>query len=247
MEMFVTFGIISLLMGYAWKIYFGSRETMRNTVSQSQMQSEARWFFDQLARDTAAVYRFIEVDPEGKKFSFYSYQTSRRTLEDMFYNASGNAIAQADQLIDVLKVEYRLEANGVVKRQQTPGMLYFQRVPMTFTVGPAAQYAGTSNEAVTKDVLRSIASFEVAGYQQDFKQNPAVDEDPVITKRINGKSTTDAPKISFIVLRVHNKIDEHADRRDEELDLVCKFYSRVRLADAAYPNYFCSTDENGRF
>ncbi|MBF0499536.1 MAG: prepilin-type N-terminal cleavage/methylation domain-containing protein [Candidatus Riflebacteria bacterium] len=245
-EMIVTAAILTMLLGYAWKIYFGSRETMRNTLSQSQMQSEARWFFDQLARDVSAAYRFIEVDPDLKKFSFYSFQTSRRTLEDMFYTASGNAIAPIDQIIDVLKIEYRFE-NGVVKRQQTPGLLYFQRSPMTFSLAPEKQWKGTSNEPGTKDVLHSIAAFDVIGYQQDYKQNPAANDDPVITKRMDGKNPVEAAKISFIVLRVHNKIDERADRRDEELDLVCKFYSRVRLADAAYSGYFCSTDENGRF
>ena len=245
-ELFVTMAIVSLLMGYAWKIYFSGRETMRNTVSQSQMQAETRWFFDQLARDIAAAYRFIEVDPAGKKFSFYCFQTSRRVLEDMLYDTAGKAIAPQDQVIDVLKIEYRLEANGQVKRQQTPGMLNFLRPQMTFTVGPAAQYSGTSNEPGTKTVLHNIADFQFAGYEQEFKANARPDEDPVVIRKIEGTDPTKAGKTSFITLRVHNKIDEKQGR-DEELDLVCKFYSRVRLADAAYPGYFSTTDENGDY
>lgn len=245
-ELFVTMAIVTLLMGYAWKIYFSGRDTMRNTVSQSQMQSETRWFFDQLARDVAAAYRFIEVNPTLKKFSFYCFQTSRRTLEDMLYNSGGQAIAPQDQVIDVLKIEYRLEANGQVKRQQTPGILNFLRNPMVFAEGPAAQYSGTSNEPGTKTVLHNIADFEFTGYEQDFKASARPDEDPVIIRKIDGTDAAQAGKTSFIALRVHNKIDERQGR-DEELDLVCKFYSRVRLADAAYPGYFSTTDENGDY
>jgi hypothetical protein len=50
------------------------------------------------------------------------------------------------------------------------------------------------------------------------------------------------------VLRIHTKIDEGSEkRRDEELDIVTKFYSSVKLAEVANPGHFSSTDSDGRF
>jgi len=48
-------------------------------------------------------------------------------------------------------------------------------------------------------------------------------------------------------LRIHTKIDESAGKRDEELDIVTKFYSSYRLAEVANPGSFSTTDSDGKF
>ncbi|MBF0409241.1 MAG: hypothetical protein HQM10_18015 [Candidatus Riflebacteria bacterium] len=247
MEMVVTVAIVTFLMGYAWKIYFGGRETVRHLGAQSQMQSETRWFFDRLARDIAGAYKFVEIDTGQKKFSFYSYQTSRRTLEDMYYKADGKAIKPIDWVMDVNLIEYSLVAGGKVKRKQIPGFLAFIKRPMLFTKGPAAQYTGTPNVESEGTSLSDIVDFEVVGYEQIITKKANTDEVTVSARKVDGVNPADAAKACFIVLRIHNKIDEQGDRRDEELDLVCKFFSRVRCAEAAHPGTFCSTDEDNLY
>ncbi len=246
-EMMVTVVIITFLMGYAWKIYFSGRETMRYNVSMSQMQAEARWFFDQISRDVAACYRFYAVNPDEKKLGMYCFQYTRTPLDYVFYSdsAGGAAIPVGDQQIDVLKVEYTFTPDGKVKRTQTPGKLKFQSANPTFTQGPAAQYTGTENEAREKVLLENIADFVYRPYTQEFKPNPTAGESAVKVTPVTG---TSASSTVFIALRIHSKIDEkHSERRDEELDIVAKLYSRVKLADAMYPGIFCSTDADGRF
>lgn len=244
MEMVVTVVLVSFLMGYAWKIYFGGRETMRHTVSQSQMQTETRVFFDHLNLDISSAYRFIEVNPDDGKISFYRFQTSRNTLEAMLYDPNtGKTLPVTTYGIDVLKVEYSKQADGTVKRSQTPGILKIHK-NMEFSEGSPSQYENTPNAPFEKTVLHNIADFDVKGYEQTFIASNDPNVNPVSIKEIDGKDPKKAPKITFIVLRIHNKIDEVKSRRDEELDLVGKFFSRVRLADAAYPGYFCSTDED---
>jgi len=250
MEMMVTVVIVTFLMGYAWKIYFGGRETMRYNVSMSQMQSEARWFFDQISRDVAACYRFYAVNPAEKKLGMYCFQYTRTPLDYILYDdsAGGAAIPPARQQIDVLKVEYVWSADGKVKRTQTPGKLRFQEASPTFTEGPASQYSGTENEAKEKVVLENIADFLFKPYAQEFAPNAASGEDYVKIVPVDTANAANASATAFITLRVHSRIDErHADRRDEELDIVAKLYSRVKLAEGMNPGTFCSTDADGRF
>jgi len=249
MEMIITTVILTLLMGYAWKIYFGGRETMRNTISQSQMQTETRIFLDHLAAEIASAYRFIKVDTENKKFSFYCYHYGRITLEDMYYN-SGSSTAIDKRYILVLKIEYTWNADGTIKKSQIPGHLFFldktkRNTDAEFTEAPATE-VDSSIAKYEKVVLHNIMDFQVAAYKQEFHPNPKDGEDYITIKRIkNGATQSEAAGTTFITLRIHNKIEERADRRDEELDLVSKLYSRVQLAEALYPSYFCSTD--GRF
>ncbi|OQA09322.1 MAG: hypothetical protein BWY66_00626 [bacterium ADurb.Bin374] len=249
MEMMVTVVIVTFLMGYAWKIYFGGRETMRYNVSMSQMQSEARWFFDQISRDVAACYRFYAVTPTEKKLGMYCFQYTRTSLDDIYYDGStGAAIPPSRQQIDVLKVEYVWSTDGKVKRTQTPGKLRFQETPPTFTEGPASQYSGTENEAKEKVVLENIADFIFKPYAQEFNPTATSGEDYVKIVPVDTANAANASATAFITLRVHSRIDErHSDRRDEELDIVAKLYSRVKLAEGMNPGTFCSTDADGRF
>ncbi|MBF0543233.1 MAG: hypothetical protein HQM08_02310 [Candidatus Riflebacteria bacterium] len=247
LEVLVTAAIVTFLMGYAWRIYFGGRETMRYTVSQSQIQSESRWFFDHLARDIAGAYRFIEVNSDAKKFSFYAFQSSRRTLEDMFFKTNGNMIQPKDWNIDVTEIEYSFQQDGKIRRKQVPGYLNFIQKPMVFKQGPDAQYAGTSNAQSDGIELHNVADFEVSGYEQTFSRKASSEDVVVNSRKVNGTSPEDAAKTCFIVLRIHTKIDEAGDKKDEDLDLVCKFFSRVRCTDAEYPNSFCTTDEDSLF
>lgn len=249
-EMIVTIVIITFLMGYAWKIYFGGRETMRYNVSMSQMQAEARWFFDQISRDVAACYRFYSVNPADKKFGMYCFQFTRTPLDYIFYDdsAGGAAIPANRQQIDVLKIEYSWSSDGKVRRTQTPGKLKFQEANPTFTQGPASQYTGTENEAREKVVLENIADFIFKPYAQEFDPNAASSENYVKIVPIDAANQANASATTFITLRVHSKIDErHSERRDEELDIVAKLYSRVKLAESVNPGTFCSTDADGRF
>jgi hypothetical protein len=247
-EMVVTVLIVSFLMGYAWKIWMSGRETTRHTVSQSQMQADTRIFLDRLARDIAAAYRFYTVDPAERKFGFYSFQLTRTPLDEIFYDTlRGTYKKYDDYAINVLKIEYTWNPDGSVTRSQVPGYLRFLRTPMSFQEGPPAQYEGTENARHEKVMLQHVASFTFKAYQQVFKRNSANPTEPPTVQVIPVPGPLNDPKkaalTTFIVLRLHNKIDEQGDRRDEEVDLVGKFYSRVRLAEAAYPGYFCTTDE----
>jgi len=249
-EMIVTVLIVSMLMGYAWKIFFGGRETMRHTVSQSQIQAESRWFLDHLARDIAASYRFYAVNPAEMKFGFYSFQLTRTPTDEIFYDTLRGTFKKPDDYsINVLKIEYSWNQNGTVKRSQVPGYLKFIKSPPEFQEGPSAQYENTENAKSEKIVLSHINDFEFKPYQQVYKRNTANPTEPPKVQVVPILSTDPKKAVltTFITLRIHNKIDEKGDRRDEELDLVGKFYSRVRLAEAAYPGYFCITDEYRTF
>lgn len=251
-ELVITVAIMTMLLGYAWEFYFSGRETMRHSVSQSQMQMESRIFLDHLGREISSAYRFHEVDrtsPTQKKFSFYSYQFSRTTLERILYNeATGQAISPQDQKFDVLKIEYIWNsADKKVQRIQTPGFLYFLKRPMQFTQGPSAQYEGTPNAPSTKDVLHNIQDFDVRPFEQKYKKDFNDGEDPFTLREIKDTGVNNASSATFIAVRLHNKIDESANKRDEELDLVAKFYSRTRLAEAAYPGYFSTMDIRPEF
>ena len=239
-ELIVVTAIVSMMMGYAWKIFLSGQESGRHTLTQSQMQSDARIFFDRISRDISAVYEFFELDPDNSKLGFYSFQYTRTPLDNIFFNYSTGASLPPDrQAINVLKVEYFLDTEKNVTRQQTPGYLYFTQNPPIFQEGPAAQYEGTENAAATRTILRNIESFVFKGYRQKFTrgQNPPVSVEPAASAR----------ETTFIALRVHSHIDEGGTRRDEELDLVAKLYSRHRLAEEEFPGSFSSVDANTRF
>ncbi len=251
-EMVVTVLIVSFLMGYAWKIWMSGRETTRHTVSQSQMQQDARIFLDRLARDIAAAYRFYTVDPAERKFGFYSFQSTRTPLDEIFFDTlRGTFKNYDDYAINVLKIEYTWNQDGSVTRVQVPGYLRFLRTPMNFQEGPPAQYEGTENARHEKVMLQHVASFTFKPYQQVFKRNTSNPTEPPTVQVLPVAGPLNDPKkaalTTFLTLRLRSRIDEPGDRRDEEVDLVGKFYSRVRLAEAAYPGYFCTTDEYRTF
>lgn len=252
-ELIITIVIVAILLGYAWSIYFSGRETMRQNVSQSHMQNETRIFFDHLTQEIAQAYRFLEIDGENtevKKFSFYSFQFFRAGLDRIYYNeATAALLPPNDQKFDVVKYEYVWnKKDKTLKKSQTGGFLYFLRRPMTFEVGPVGQYEGSKDVAfVNKIVLKSLDEFELKGYEQNYKSDAPDNEPPYTLREIHGNGEGNASSATFLVLHVHNKIDEVGSRRDEEVDLVGKFYSRARLADAAYPGYFGSVDDNDRY
>ena len=95
-----------------------------------------------------------------------------------------------------------------------------------------------------KVVLRDIADFEIKPYSQKV-----IREGELLTPVIEPVTAPDKVNdVSFIVLRVHTKIDEQSEkRRDEELDIVTKFYSSVKLSEVAHPGSFSTTDRDGRF
>ena len=132
-EMMVTVVIVSMLMAYAWDIYFSGRETMRHGVSQSQMQTDARSFFDRLGREIPSVYRFIETDTQNtdkKTFSYYCFVTARTPIENILFNeTTGYANSPNDQKFRVLRVNYEWEKSTFsIKRSQVLGDLYFRGV-----------------------------------------------------------------------------------------------------------------------
>jgi prepilin-type N-terminal cleavage/methylation domain-containing protein len=248
-ELIITIAVMTMLLGYAWQIYFSGRETMRHNVSQSQMQTENRIFFDHLGREIAQAYRFIDLNANvgtKKVFSFYSFQLTRTGIDRILNDeATGNALAPRDQKFDVLKIEYEWHLHDKsVERRQTPGFLYFLRKPMEFVEGPPAQYEGTPNVKYKKDVLRNVHEIELKAFEIKYKKNFAEGEEPFDLREITGAEPGNASMATFLAMRVHCKIDEVKTRRDEELDLVAKFYSRVRLNDAAYSGYFSTVDEN---
>jgi prepilin-type N-terminal cleavage/methylation domain-containing protein len=251
-EMVVTVLILSMLMGYAWKIFFGGRETMRHTVSQSQMQAEVRWFFDQLAKDIATAYRFYAANPTEKKFGFYAFAYARTPLDMIYYDysAGGKAIAVGEQAFNCLRVEYTFDPTAkTVKRAQTPGKLKFQKVPMVFTADTSGN-ASPEDQAKEKIMVHNISDFDFVPYEQVFERKPDPSDPTKIQQKskitpIDGTDATKVPRTTFLSLRVHNLISESGDRRDEELDLVVNLYRRIRLMDACFPGYFSSTDENG--
>lgn len=241
-EMMVVAAILTLLLGFAWQFYFGGRETMRHTVSQSQVQADTRIFLDQLETEMTSCYAFFEANPEEKKFGFYSFTFSKVPLDEIYYDNAGNPRStgtDSDARIMVAKYEYQW-ANGSVTKKRTPGWLYFLQEPMKFVQGDASTFTNNYG-AMEKVVLRDIADFEVKAYSQ------TPDRESETGTKIQALTATQAKDAAFIVLRLHTKKDEAPNRRDEELDIVTKFYSSTKLAEIANPGYFSSTDKDGKF
>lgn len=240
-EIMVVASILIILLGFAWQFYFGGRETMRHTVSQSQVQSDTRIFLDQLETEMTSCYAFFEANPEEKKFGFYSFTFGKVPLDTIYYDNAGNPRStgtDSDARIMVVKYEYQWLKGEVIKKR-TPGWLNFLQEPMKFVQGDASQF-DSNYSAMQKKVLRDIADFEVKAYSQ------TPDRESGGTK-IQSLTPDKAKDAAFIVLRLHTKKDEAQNRRDEELDIVTKFYSNTKLAEIANPGYFSSTDKDGKF
>lgn len=238
----VTVVLVTMLMGAAWNFYFDSRETMRHTVSQSQIQSDTRILLDQLEAEMSSCYSFNEVDEENHKFSFYSFTYNNTPLDEILYDVTGEPHrtgADSNSKIMVVRYDYAWQEDGTVLKTRIPGYLYFLKDPIHFepSNAPEFEYYGVINNKV---VLRDIASFEVKAYYQE----PDLATNQVTIKPLK-KSESD--QATFIVLRLHTQIDEGANKRDEELDIVTKFYSNYRLAEVANPGSFSTTDSDGKF
>lgn len=244
-EMIVASAIVAMLMGYAWKFFFSGREITRHTVSQSQMQSDMRIFLDKLAREISACYSFHEVDPAAKKFSFFSFRYARTVLEELYYDESARKkLAPINQKLRVLRIEYEHKDNGDVARTQKVGDLFFLRKPMEFQEVTVSGAVDADDKSFSSVELKNIQTFAFKGYRQEFQRNNAAE--PVKITPITAPDK--ASGTTFLTLQIHALKDEKAsNRRDEELDIVCKLYSRVKLAEAAYPDYFSSVDTNSRF
>lgn len=239
-EMIIAVLIMTFIGAYAWRIYSNSGETMRHTVSQSQIQADIRSFLDNLETEMMSCYTFEKIDPDNKYFSFYSYTFSKKSLDDIYYDYSGNprsTDSDSDSSIQVLKLEYSW-ADGKVTKKRTPGYLFFLRKPMLFQDASNSNAFVDGEKALNKEVLKDISEFEIRGYKQqvDLTSDTGVKVTP----------STDF-STSFIVLRIHSFKDETGGKRDEELDIVTKLYSSIKLAENANPGYFCSTDSDGRF
>ena len=242
-EMMVVVVIISMIMGFAWHFYFSGRETMRHTVSQSQIQLDTRIFLDNLEVEMSSCYAFSEVDSEKKKFSFYAFTVTPPHLDDVYYNTSGTPHTtgkDSESKLSMVKYEYQCKEDGTVVKKRTPGFLNFLQDPMRFTESEPTDIRYSSME---KTVLRGIADFEVKAYTQKTEREG--EDFNLVIEPSTAANVTDA---AFIVLRLHTKIDEVSEkRRDEELDIVTKFYSSVKLSEVANPGHFSSTDRDGRF
>lgn len=243
-EMMVVVVVVTLLMGFAWHFYFSGRETMRHTVSQSQIQLDTRIFLDNLEIEMGSCYAFSEVDTQNKKFSFYSYTFTPPHLDDVLYDNTGaphTTGADSEATLSMVKYDYEWKEDGTVLKRRTPGKLFFLQTPMRFDQGEPTDDRYSSMEKI---VLRDIADFEIKPYSQKViregeQLNPVI-EPVTAPDKVND--------VSFIVLRVHTKIDEQSEkRRDEELDIVTKFYSSVKLSEVANPGCFSTTDRDGRF
>lgn len=242
-EMMIVVVIVSMIMGYAWHFFFSGRETMRHTVSQSQIQLDTRIFLDNLEVEMASCYAFSEVDTTNKKFAFYAFTFTPPHLDDVLYDTTGTPHTtgkDSDSSLSMVKYEYQWQPDGTVLKKRTPGMLKFLQEPMRFTESTPTDVRYSSME---KTVLRDIADFEVKAYSQKLQRDgesftPVIE--PSTAEKIN--------EAAFIVLRIHTKIDEGSEkRRDEELDIVTKFYSSIKLAEVANPGHFSSTDSDGRY
>lgn len=243
-ELMVCLTIAGFVIGYAWKVYFSGSETMRHTVSQSQIQADIRNFLDDMETEMMSCYAFDTVDTENKKFSYYTFTYGKVPLDDIYYDSTGvprPTNSDSDAKLKVKKMEYSW-ADGKVTKKRTPGWLYFLHQPWTFESDSSNAF-DQGDQAMEKEELREISEFEVKGYSQvtsiDSDGNPTIEVTPV--------TPDTATSTTFIVLRIHALKDEQGSRRDEEIDIVTKFYSAIRLADAANPGYFSSTDSDGRF
>lgn len=244
-ETIIVAAIVLLLMGFVWKFYFSGRETMRHTVSQSQVQQDTRIFLDHLENEMGSCYSFTEIDSEKKCFSFYSFVYARMPLDEIFYDSTGKPRKtgpDSGAKLKVVKVEYAWQENGEVIKNRTPGWLYFTKDPMEFKEGNPDHFIAHYAKLEDKVVLRNIAEFDIRGYKQQRAPNSSPKK--IITEPITKETSEDA---TFIVLRVHTKKEESSNRRDEELDIVTKFYNQTKIAEVANPDFFCSTDREDRF
>lgn len=246
-ELIVAMLIVAFIGTFAWKIYLNSQETMRHTVSQSQIQADIRIFLDKLETEMMTCYAFDNIDSENKKFSFYSFTYGNVPLEEIYYNGGEIRNDSEDPpYIKVKKIEYSWTEDGKVKKTRTPGFLYFLLDPMDPNYFKETS-SGVDDEdkKMTNEELRDISGFEVKGYVQSISNN----SDNEIELKIEPVSDPVVPSHSatFIVLRLHAFKDEKGNKRDEEIDVVTKFYSPVKIADDANPGSFCSTDNDGSF
>lgn len=241
-EMMIVIVLLTMLLGFAWKFYFSGRESMRHTVSQSQVQADTRIFLDQLEVEMGSCYSFFDIDSENNKFAFYAFAFVRTPLDEVLYDTSGNPRStgtDSDAKIKVVKYEYAW-ADGKVTKKRTPGWLQFLKRPMQFREGDPAHFIAAYSK-MTKVVLRDIADFSVRGYRQT--PDPTTDSG----FKIEPVTPDKADEAAFITLRLHTFKEQSANRRDEELDIVTKFYSQTKLAEVANPDFFCTTDKDGRF
>lgn len=242
-EMMVAMLIIAFIAGYAWKIYSNSGETMRHTVSQSQIQADIRGFLDNLEAEMMTCYSFDTIDTEKKKFSFYCFTYSKQPLDNLLYDGTNpkSTGSDSDACVKVKKMEYSWDDKGIVTKKRTPGWLYFLQQPMKFEASTSNAF-DESDKAMTKEELKDITEFEVKGY---FQQPGGTDEEKGL--KITPVTPDDSYKATFIVLRLHTHKNEGAKRRDEEIDIVTKFYSKIRIANVTNPGYFSTTDSNGSY
>ena len=166
-EMMVSLLIIAFIAGYAWKIYSNSGETMRHTVSQSQIQADIRSFLDNLEAEMMTCYSFDTIDTDKKIFSFYSFMNKKQPLDEILYDGDSlkSTDSDSDAAILVKKIEYSWE-NGIVTKKRTPGLLYFLQKPMKFQAS-TSNAVDLADKAMTKEDLRDITEFEVKGYLQE--------------------------------------------------------------------------------
>lgn len=242
-ELMVAIVIASIILGYAWSIYSSGSETTRHTVAQSQIQSDLRIFLDHLETEMMMCYAFNEVDTENKKFSFYSFSYGNTPLEELYYDSTGNPRgtgSDSDSKLKVKKMELIFE-DGKLTQKRTPGYLYFLHKPWTFEEGSGNAF-DASESKMEKVILKDITDFEVKGYTQ--LPDPSSDTGLSITPVTPETATA----TTFISLRIHALKDEKSSsKRDEEIEIVTKFYSAIRLAEATNPGYFASTDSEGRY
>ena len=242
-ELMVALVVVALLMTYIWKLYFGGRETMRNTVSQSQIQADTRLFLDKFENQMASSYSFYEMDPEQHKFGFYTFTFSRTPLDEIYYDHTGKLKKTgktSTQHIRVAKYEYVWNPKTkTVTENRDPGWLEFLQQPMKFIEGKDTNFPRYHKKS--KVVLKNIEQFTFKGYNQipDIKQNSGF--------KIVPTTKTTATSTVFITLRIHTQKKEGKNRRSEELDIVNKFYCKTKLSMVTHPNFFSSTDQDGRF
>ena len=217
---------------------------MRNTVSQSQVQADTRIFLDHLELEMGSCYAFLEVDPERSSFRSTAspIQRCRSTKSTMTTPGTPRPTDKtSDARIMVAKYEYRWDKEKLtVIKKRTPGFLYFLQEPMKFVPGDSTVFTDNYGP-MEKTMLRDITDFEVKAYSQ------TPDRDTETGTKIEPLTVEKSADAAFIVLRLHTMKDEAPSRRDEELDIVTKFYSTTKLAEIANPGYFSSTDRDGRY
>ncbi|NLM17302.1 MAG: hypothetical protein GX221_06255 [Candidatus Riflebacteria bacterium] len=252
-ELMVAASLAVLLIGAIMYYHYTGTETTRFAVSQSKIQNDSRIFLDKLEMQMMAAHSFAEIDSENKKFSLYMYTYARVPLDDILFDGrdarslSPIESVQLGARHKVVKYTYSwVDSKVTVTRE--PGWLYFLKDPIEFVPDNSSafdeQYA-----PYTGVVLSGVENFEIKGYIQ--KPNPdfvpgslSAGVKPFLIEPVTVENSHEAV---FIVLRLYSKIDEGGNKRDEELDLVTKFYSAPRLAEALYPGYFSTSDSDGDY